>query len=86
MVVNFSKNDLGLLRFGWTAGGKIGTAVLRNKLRRWCREFFRNKQDFAVDINIVFLKSKAPGFYKELRHDELDRTLEKAWNLIQRNH
>lgn len=84
MVINYSKNDLSKLRMGWTAGGKVGTAVVRNKLRRWSKEFFRNKKGFGVDVNLVFLKSKRPEFYKELKHNELDRVLEKAWEHIQR--
>ena len=86
LIINFAKNDFGILRWGWTAGGKVGTAVLRNKMRRWCREFFKTKKGFGIDINLVFLKQTSPEFYKDLRHDELDRILEKAWNHIQRSH
>jgi ribonuclease P protein component len=86
LIINYSLNDQELLRWGWTAGGKIGSAVLRNRMRRWCREFFKTKKGFGVDINLVFLKQKSPEFYKELRHDELDRILEKAWNhIVQRS-
>jgi ribonuclease P protein component len=86
LIVNYSHNDRELLRLGWTAGGKIGTAVLRNRLRRWCREFFKTKKGLGVDLNIVFLKQKSPEFYKDLRHDELDKILEKVWNHVQRSH
>lgn len=39
----YRKNDLGHLRFGISLSRKTGTAVVRNKLRRWTREILRSE-------------------------------------------
>jgi ribonuclease P protein component len=82
MIVNFSKNDLGYLRLGFTASAKIGPAVIRNRLKRWTREYLRRQDDLSVDANFVFLKSRDVNLYKELKHDDFDRLLDKAWKHI----
>lgn len=48
----------------------VGNAVMRNKLKRWSREFFREttKNEIAMDVNLVFLKQNKE-FYRELTYD-----------------
>ena len=86
MIVNFSKNELGSLRIGFTASAKIGNAITRNRLKRWCREFLRQQQSLSVDANFVFLKPREPNLYKDLKHDDFDKLLEKAWKQIRRRY
>jgi ribonuclease P protein component len=78
LVINFRKNDLGHLRYGFTISRKVGSAVVRNKLRRWSREFLRLQLkagiDPSLDINVVFRPSKNE-FYKQLSHSEVDGRL-----------
>lgn len=72
-------NEWGHLRCGWTIPRQIGPAVVRNRFRRWGREFLRKwvqENHKAVDVNFVF-KRKEPGFYKELKHEEFDGAFEK---------
>lgn len=77
IVVNFKLNAHGSNRFGWTVPKYVGKAVLRNKLKRWCREFFRlnpvSTQD-KYDVNIVF-KRKNKQFYEDLLHEDLQDKL-----------
>ena len=86
IVFNYLKNDQGSLRFGWTISKKIGSAVVRNKLKRWLREYFRayvktNPLNSGVDINVV-LRPIDQEFYQNMDHSEFDKSLEKGLKLI----
>lgn len=79
LMVAFKQNQHGLLRFGCTISKKVGPAVVRNRLKRWTREYFRhaNKNETLpeLDINLVF-KARGDKFYKELEYTEFCKTLE----------
>ncbi len=81
LMIGWLKNPDGQTRYGCTASRKVGSAVIRNKLKRWVREYFRsaaaNRQLPSVDINLIF-RPKEGGFYKELEHKLFVQTLEKA--------
>ena len=66
------------LRIGWTVPTYVGTAVIRNKFKRWIREYLRanftKNSDIRCDVNFVF-KKKSPDFYKQLSHKEFNETL-----------
>ena len=58
LLLSFEKNELSALRFGVTVPRKVGSAVLRNKLKRWVKSFVYTSAEFhgiGVDINFVFL-------------------------------
>jgi ribonuclease P protein component len=77
MVVNVGESKAGIARFGWTLPRYVGTAVIRNKLKRWCREFLRHNpecQNKPLDVNFVF-RRKNNEFYARLTHEELDQVL-----------
>jgi len=78
-LVSYGINNLQCVRFGFTVPKYVGSAVIRNKLKRWGREFFRGfrAELGSLDINVVFLK-KTPDFYKCLTRDEFDRALHQA--------
>src|SRR5687768_9856718 len=79
LLINVRKTDLSVLRCGWTLPKQIGPAVLRNRFRRWGREFLRKwsaKSDKSLDLNLVF-KRKDKAFYKTLGHKDFDEALEK---------
>jgi ribonuclease P protein component len=79
LLVNMQATDLDHLRCGWTIPRQVGPAVLRNRFRRWGREFLRKwlrENPVACDVNFVF-KRKEPGFYKGLNHEEFDGAFEK---------
>ncbi|MCM2281607.1 MAG: ribonuclease P protein component [Bdellovibrionaceae bacterium] len=87
LVVNFLPNAFGHVRCGWTLPGKIGNAVVRNRLKRWSRVYLRERMEalgpLAVDVNLVFLKSDG-DFYKKLDYDEFSKNLDKAWALLRK--
>lgn len=88
LLLNYKKNSVGQLRFGVTASRKVGPAVVRNKLKRWCREYFRSsllaRESVEIDINIIF-KPMDANFYKGLSYEEFYKSLERGLEVIRKN-
>lgn len=81
ITIFYGKNDKDIFRIGWTVSRFVGNAVLRNRLKRWSREYFRNalqngELNSGMDINVIFRPSK-DEFYKNLSHNDLDKQLSK---------
>lgn len=79
LVVNVGQNPLEFSRFGWTLPRYVGSAVTRNKLKRWCREFLRSKPTLIaekIDVNFVF-RRRDKEFYKSLNHEEFIHAVSK---------
>lgn len=59
LLVNFKTNDVNKMRFGFTLSKKVGSSVLRNRLRRLfkesIREYFKSNEELNLDVNFVFL-------------------------------
>jgi ribonuclease P protein component len=87
LILNFRPNDLGIIRCGWTLPRKTGNAVIRNKLKRWLRVYFRDRlaitEPIGIDVNVVLLKS-GDDFYKNLDYEEFSKHLDKAWTLLRK--
>ena len=85
LTVNFRPNSFGLLRLGVTSGRKVGNAVLRNRLKRWCKVYVRSlKQsgrDFEIDINIIFRPSKE-DFSNQISFSEFSLAMDKTFHFI----
>jgi len=71
LLFNYKQNKDKMLRCGWTVPRYTGNAVLRNRLKRWTRELFKEvaKNQISMDVNLVFLKQEKE-FYKKLNYDE----------------
>lgn len=87
MLLNFRFADLPSIKFGVTASRKVGSAVTRNRLKRWCREYFRNlvkeNRHVEAEINVIF-KPIDIGFYKGLSHEEFVRVLDRGLENIRK--
>src|SRR5659263_223399 len=61
------ENDLSVSRLGVTASKKIGCAVVRNRVKRNVREFFRRirLEMTAVDINVIARREAAKMTYPD---------------------
>ena len=72
---------------GWTVPGYVGTAVIRNRLKRWLREYLVahpvSTNLIDVDVNIVF-RRKTGEFYRELTHEEFDVVIENLFRKIEK--
>lgn len=87
LIVYWDYNDLHKTRIVWNLSRKVSNAVVRNKLKRWCRENIRNSEKLStlgLDLNFVF-KPQAKDFYKDLRREELDKELLKLEKKISDN-
>jgi ribonuclease P protein component len=80
----------GQTKFGWTIPTQTGSAVTRNKIKRWCREYFRSRNlsemTATLDINVIVLGvRKDPGLLKQMGHDEFKEHLERTFAKILRH-
>lgn len=82
LVMFYRENDLGHLRYGFSISRKVGKAVTRNRLKRWSREFLRQKikegKDCSLDAHLVF-RPAVPEFYRELEHAEFTEKMESGF-------
>lgn len=78
-LVVWQGNDLQSVRLGITASKKIGCAVVRNRVKRYLREFFRHNRTGmpAVDVNIIARRESAIMTYSDIV-----RELNKAFRFI----
>ena len=87
MCLSFLKNHQKKIRFGGTISKNVGSAVIRNKFKRWYRQYFREKSqnynDLYVDVNII-LRPYDKGFYKKMKYSEFIAYLEKGLHLIRK--
>ena len=71
-------------RYGWTLPRYVGTAVVRNKYKRWLRELLRGAvQGPPADINFIF-KKMDKGFYKNKKFSEFKYEIQKALRRVDR--
>ncbi len=78
LAVSCRKNNQNSLRWAWTLPKKIGKAVVRNKLKRWGREFLHDFKKENMDINFIF-KIKKPEFYKKLSYKDFNKAFQRVF-------
>lgn len=82
----YKSNEFGYLRVGWTIPGKVGNAILRNKIKRWSRYYFRNlpesKKLLSFDLNFIYRKHKDADFQK-MQYAEFKAIVDKLWKKLQ---
>jgi ribonuclease P protein component len=85
LVLAYRKNQLGHLRFGCTISRKVGSAVIRNRLKRWTREYFRKAATDGFnpefDLNLVF-RSMPEDFFKSLQAKQFNAIMDQIPRLF----
>ena len=78
-LVVWRENNLQTARLGITASRKIGCAVVRNRVKRYLREYFRHNRLAlpAVDINIIARRESA-----QMTYPDVVRELTKGFRVI----
>lgn len=78
-LVVWRENNLQTARLGITASKKIGCAVVRNRVKRYLREYFRHNRHAlpAVDINFIARRESA-----QMTYPDFVRELDKGFRLI----
>jgi ribonuclease P protein component len=77
-VLFYAQGRTGKSRLGVTVSKKVGCAVIRNRVKRFCREYFRrNRHRFieSRDISLIARKSTA-----ELQSDQTDNSLKTLFD------
>ncbi|HAT49315.1 MAG: ribonuclease P protein component [Nitrospirae bacterium] len=79
-LIFFRKNGLDHCRLGVTVSKKVGQAVIRNRVKRWLREYFRHWQSGAIEHwDIVIIARNAAN---RVSHELFDRTLGSVLNAL----
>ena len=81
LILNYLENREGKNRFGWTIPSKTGGSVIRNRLKRWCREYFRIQSlhpSKHYDVNVIIRAKSDVNYFKRLKFQEFKEELDKA--------
>lgn len=76
-IVISKANDMRVNRLGVTVSAKVGGAVVRNRIKRFLREYFRTRQNsLLVHRDLLIIAGKGAG---ELSQVEINRELEEVF-------
>jgi len=75
-IVISKKTDAAESRLGVTVSGKVGNAVVRNKIKRLVREYFRRQRELITATDtLVIARPSAKG----VSYASVASELKKAW-------
>ena len=81
LILNYLQNSEHTNRYGWIIPNKVGGSVLRNRIKRWCREYFRNLRfhpDKHFDVNVIIRAKSDAGYFRKLKFQEFKSELDSA--------
>lgn len=88
MIFNYCPSES--FRAGWTCPKAVGAAPIRNRMKRWTREWLRLRlKDAAskgvetpnIDLNVGF-RAMPDDFFRKLKRIEFDQAMERGWNQL----
>ncbi|MCB9072655.1 MAG: ribonuclease P protein component [Bdellovibrionaceae bacterium] len=83
LLINYATHRESEIYLGITIPANVASAAIRNRLKRWSRDYFRGMKKSGLVANLIFLKQKTPEFFKQLRRHEFDEALETFFKKIQ---
>jgi ribonuclease P protein component len=82
-IVISKRNERGESRLGITVSGKIGNALVRNRIKRLVREFFRRRRHewFPASDIVVIARKGAAALCSDLIQKELENSIreQRSW-------
>ena len=80
-IAFLKKNSMDKNRFGISVKKKFGNAVKRNRLKRYCREYFRlNKTKFPKGIDVFVLpRKRLSKKFEGFQYSEIAAELEELF-------
>jgi|GEM_PF-702822 len=82
LIVQYKSNNLDEIRPAWTLSRRTAKAVIRNRMKRWAREYFRGlEHPPSLNLNLIF-KSPKKGFFEKLDHEEFKKALSTSMEKI----
>ena len=78
-IVISKSNERGESRLGITVSSKVGNALVRNRIKRLVREFFRRRRhEWVPGSDIVVIARKgAAALSSSLMHKELEKSVQE---------
>lgn len=73
------------LHLGWTIPAYVGTAVVRNRLKRWIREYLKTLkyENPGIDVNFI-LRRKSPEFFRKIGRQDLYEALDFGFKRLRK--
>lgn len=81
LILNYLENSEGTNRFGWTIPNKVGGSVIRNRIKRWCRDYFRAQEihpEKCFDVNVIVRANCDARYFKKIKSKEFKELLDLA--------
>ena len=81
LILNYLENTESKNRFGWTIPNKVGGSVLRNRIKRWCREYFKHQTlhpEKTYDVNVIIRASSDANYFRKIKFQDFKEQLDKA--------
>lgn len=76
-------------QFSWTISKKIGNAVLRNKLKRYCRESVRKNHQkllkYNLLINVIF-PYRSKSRFNKLCYQDVEKAVHEFIKIYEKNY
>jgi ribonuclease P protein component len=89
LLVSYATNSSDEIRYGWTIPKFVGNAVLRNRFKRWYREYARlhgcQSTETGIDMNFV-MRRQTKEFYRKLSHKDFDQAVVKACGFLHKKY